>query len=70
MSQTQTEPKGVSTTNRSPGTPHWVKVFGIIALVLILLFAVLHFSGGHGPSSHIPPIEHSEQSMPDGGHTP
>jgi hypothetical protein len=29
------------------GAPRWVKVFGIIALVLILLFVILHLTG-HG----------------------
>jgi hypothetical protein len=29
----------------SAGTPLWVKVFGIIALVLILLFVILHLTG-------------------------
>jgi hypothetical protein len=27
------------------GTPRWVKVFGIIALVLVLLFVILHLAG-------------------------
>ncbi|MDQ0876562.1 hypothetical protein QFZ77_005221 [Paenibacillus sp. V4I3] len=35
-----------------PSTPRWVKVFGIIALVLVLLFVILHLTGnnfgGHG----------------------
>ena len=34
-----------------PGTPRWVKVFGIIVLVVILLFVVLLLTrgpGGHG----------------------
>jgi hypothetical protein len=36
-----------------PGTPRWVKVFGIICLVLILLFVVMTFAGGgHGPGRH------------------
>lgn len=36
-------------------TPRWVNVFGIIALVLILLFAAwLLVSGGHGPGRHTP----------------
>ncbi len=36
------------------GTPRWVKVFGIIGLVLILLFVVLQSigGGGHGPGRH------------------
>ncbi|MCA1566007.1 MAG: hypothetical protein LC803_10295 [Acidobacteria bacterium] len=29
----------------SAGTPLWVKVFGIIAVVLILLFILLHLTG-------------------------
>ncbi len=36
-------------------TPRWVKVFGIIALVIVLLIVVLLFTrgpGGHGPNRH------------------
>jgi hypothetical protein len=37
-------------------TPRWVKVFGIIAFLVILLFVVLMFTRGpggrHGPSRH------------------
>jgi hypothetical protein len=31
-------------------TPRWVRVFGIVALVLVLAFGVLHLAGGgfHG----------------------
>ncbi len=38
------------------GTPRWVKVFGIIALVVVLLVVVVALtgSGGHGPSRHEP----------------
>ena len=39
------------------GAPHWVKVFGIVALVLVLLFVILHFTGRglgcHKPSSNV-----------------
>lgn len=35
----------------STGAPRWVKVFGIIAIILVLLFVVLHLSG-HGFGSH------------------
>ena len=38
-----------------PGTPRWVKVFGIIAFVVVLLFVILLFTrgpGGHGPGRH------------------
>ncbi len=56
-----------------PGTPRWMKVFGIIALVLILLVGIIMFTGiggEHGPGrhmrssdpgSHTPPIEHGVQ---------
>jgi hypothetical protein len=40
-----------------PGTPRWVKVFGTIALVVVLLFVILLFTrgpGGHGPGRHMP----------------
>jgi hypothetical protein len=46
------------------GTPRWVKVFGVIALAVILLFVVLMLSGrggDHGPGRH---------SGDPGGHTP
>ena len=36
-----------------PGTPRWVKVFGIIALALVLLFVILMLTG-HGPGRHTP----------------
>jgi hypothetical protein len=37
------------------GTPRWVKVFGIIALVVVLLVVLLLLTrgpGGHGPNRH------------------
>lgn len=35
-------------------TPRWVKVFGIIT-VLLLLFVIWHLvGGGHGPGQHMP----------------
>jgi hypothetical protein len=37
-----------------PSTPPWVKAFGIIGIVLVLLFVGLHLTGGaplHTPSS-------------------
>jgi hypothetical protein len=33
------------TTIAYPGTPRWVKVTGIVALVLVVLFAGLHLTG-------------------------
>jgi len=29
----------------TPGTPRWVKVFGLIAIILVLLFVILHLIG-------------------------
>lgn len=60
MSQAETQPRAIEDTHmtdplRYPGTPRWVKVFGIIAIVLVLLvlLAVLTGVGGpHGPGRH------------------
>lgn len=38
-----------------PGTPRWVKVFGAIAVLVIVLAAVMLLSGGHGPNRHAAP---------------
>lgn len=39
-----------------PGTPLWVKAFGVVLLLLVLLFGGLHLAGrGLGPMSHVPP---------------
>jgi hypothetical protein len=62
MSQTHVEPDRGSNT----GTPRWAKVFGIVALVLVLLVVIIMFTGvggEHGPGRHIP-------SGGAGGHTP
>ncbi len=36
-----------------PGTPRWVKVFGIIAIVVVLLFVIMLLTG-YGPGRHTP----------------
>jgi hypothetical protein len=38
------------------GTPRWVKVFGLIALIVVALFVVVLLVGGgeHGPGRHSP----------------
>ncbi|GAA0988843.1 hypothetical protein GCM10009555_071380 [Acrocarpospora macrocephala] len=43
-----------SGSSNDTGPPRWVKVFGIIALALALLFGVLMLFGGgtHGPGRH------------------
>ena len=41
------------TTDRAPRAPRWVKVFGILAAVLVLLIVTMRFMGGeHGPGQH------------------
>ena len=47
-----------------PGAPRWVKVSGIVVLVLVLLVAIVLVVGGgnHGPGRHMP-------SGGAGGHT-
>jgi hypothetical protein len=44
-----------------PGTPRWVKVFGITAIVLVLLFAGLHLTGN--VPTHMPGSSGAEQGM-------
>ena len=34
------------------GVPRWVKVFGLIALLVVVLLVVLLVTGGHGPGRH------------------
>jgi hypothetical protein len=47
-----------------PGTPRWVKVFGIIVIVVIVLVVARIFIGGeHGPGRHT-------QSSDAGGQVP
>ena len=51
-----------------PGTPRWVKVFGIIVIVVVLLFVVvLMVAGGggeHGPGRHAPSGDAGGQAPP------
>ena len=35
-------------------TPRWVKVFGIIAVIVAVAFMILHLAGG-GPGRHFGP---------------
>ena len=34
-----------------PGAPRWVKVFGIVAILVVLLIAIMLLTG-HGPGRH------------------
>ncbi len=48
-------PPPYADTDDAPGTPRWVKIFGIIALIVVLLVVVMMIVGGgnHGPSRHL-----------------
>lgn len=62
-----------------PGMPRWVKVFGLVALVVVVLVVgvLLFADGDHGPRRHVdaseqlePPVAHrdgSGVSAPSGG---
>jgi hypothetical protein len=63
---TRVRPDRGSTT----GAPRWVKVFGIIALVVVLLFvivAITGIGGRHGPGRHIPSAGGAGAQMPPSG---
>ena len=46
---------GVGPGREYPGIPRWVKAFGIVAIVLVLLVAIIIFIGGHtSPVQHGP----------------
>ena len=49
-----------------PGTPRWVKVFGIIVIVAVLLVVAMMFIGGgeHGPGRHTPSGDAGGQAPP------
>ena len=51
-----------------PGTPRWVKVFGIVAIVVVLLVVAMMFVGGgeHGPLRHAPSGDAGGQVPPSG----
>ena len=53
MSQTPVDPNHIP----PPSTPRWVKVFGIITIVVILVVAIMlatGLGGPHGPGRHNP----------------
>lgn len=56
MSQTCVGPDSGSPA----GAPRWVKVFGIIVIVLILAAVILHLTGRR-PMSHMPPMQQGAQ---------
>lgn len=66
MADRRPDPDPHEDTGGGPGTPRWVKVFGIIAIVVVLLIGFILFTGlggPHGPQRHAP-------SGDAGGYTP
>ena len=55
-------------TNRPPypGTPRWVKVFGIVVIVVVLLVVaiMLIIGGEHGPARHTSSVAAGNQVPP------
>ena len=52
-----------------PRIPRWVKLFGIIALVLVLLVGAMLLSGGeHGPGRHMPASSATQVHTPPVDH--
>jgi len=68
MAESSPDPGGRGPT---VGAPRWVKVLGIIAVVLVLLVVILLLSGGnHGPGRHTPSGDSGVHTPPASGHTP
>jgi hypothetical protein len=56
---------------KPPSTPRWVKVSGIIAIVVVVAIVIValagggehspsrHLPGGGNPGGHTPPVQHS-----------
>jgi hypothetical protein len=58
-------------TDMAEGTPRWVKVFGVVALLVIAVVLVLILTGRGGPHSprrHIAPAA-TTPTGGEGGHT-
>ncbi|KRE30632.1 hypothetical protein [Paenibacillus sp. Soil522] len=52
--------------DRPPSTPRWVKVVGIIVLVLVMLFVIMKLAGvggNHGPMRHMQSSSGIEQGV-------
>jgi hypothetical protein len=66
----QDDTRGGPDHERTTGTPRWVKVFGIITGVVVLLFIILMFTrgpGGRGPGGHTPFRHFGSQAPSEGG---
>ena len=56
---------GAGLNGRSiPGAPWWVKAFGIVAVVLVLLVVILHLTGrSPGGHMHMPAADAAEHGV-------
>lgn len=92
MAEQSTDPDSRSNRSRgtdraaTSGTPRWVKVFGVVGLIVVglIVFMVVAGSGGaggegqHGPGRHAPGSDvgaptgevTENQAPPGGSHTP
>lgn len=66
MADRPTQPKDVTSVGPGPelttSTPRWVKVGGGFAILLVLLFAILHFTVG-GLGDHKPHSGDTERGL-------
>lgn len=53
MADLPPSPDSNGETDDDGSMPRWVKVFGIIVIVLVLVFIILHLTGG-GLGDHTP----------------
>jgi hypothetical protein len=63
----------VSGGGSTAGMPMWVKVFGLVVIVALVLLVVLMLTGGpgrHGPGRHMPGGEMSDRHTPPAEHQP
>lgn len=65
MAQPHEAPNRRSTIGTPPSTPRWVKVLGIVLIVLVALVVILHLTGTSpgGPHSHTMPSSVIEQRV-------
>lgn len=46
------------------GPPRWVKIFAVVALVMVATFVILLASGHRGPGRHFRSLDSGESSHP------
>lgn len=66
----QRDPRVEADHGGTAGTPRWVKVFGIITVVVVLLFVILMFTRGPGGRGGHTPFRHFGGEAPSEGARP